>query len=35
MENPANMENAIRTLRKKEKKKKRTTILCGIIRLLT
>lgn len=31
MENPANMENAIRTLRKKEKKKKRTTILCGII----
>ena len=31
MENPANMENAIRTLRKNEKKKKRTTILCGII----
>lgn len=31
MENPANMENAIRTLRKKEKKKKRTKILCGII----
>lgn len=31
MENPANMENAIRTLKKKEKQKKQTTILCGII----
>ena len=31
MENPANMENAVYILRKKAKRKKRITILCGII----